>query len=147
MLAVAADWRDGAVVRPWDAVLAEPMLAHYVVGWPAAGERGMVAEDEQGRPVGAAWWRLFPEQDPGYGFVSADCPELSVGVLDGHRGAGVGTALLRALIEQAGLDGLPGLSLSVEPDNPAARLYARLGFEVVGGSGGAQTMLLRLRDG
>ena len=49
------------------------------------------------------------------------------------------------LVEAAADDGLPGLSLSVELDNPAVHLYRRLGFEHVGVDGGAETMLLRLR--
>ncbi len=36
----------------------------------------------------------------------------------------------------------PGLSLSVEPDNPARRLYERHGFQVIGTVKGSLTMLL-----
>ena len=49
-----------------------------------------------------------------------------------------------ALIECARERAVPALSLSVEPDNPAARLYRRLGFVEVGGVGGAVTMVLTL---
>jgi len=42
--------------------------------------------------------------------------------------------------------GIPGLGLSVEPENTAQRPYERLGFEVVGGTGGSITMLLRLNE-
>jgi len=34
--------------------------------------------------------------------------------------------------------------LSVEPDNPARRLYERFGFQQVGDADGSLTMLLRL---
>ncbi len=100
---------------------------------------GVVAED--GPPVGAAWLRLLPEQDPGYGFIDAQTPELSVGVVPRHRGRGVGSLLLEALIEAAGKR-YPALSLSVEPDNPARRLYERHGFQVVGTVDGSLTLLL-----
>jgi ribosomal protein S18 acetylase RimI-like enzyme len=43
------------------------------------------------------------------------------------RGAGVGTAVLRALTEEADLAGCD-VTLRVAPDNPARRLYERLGF-------------------
>ena len=56
----------------------------------------MVAE-AGGLPVGAAWLRFFPADDPGYGFVSADVPELSIGVAVLWRGRGIGRALLRAI--------------------------------------------------
>jgi len=50
------------------------------------------------------------------------------------------------LIAEGRASGIPGLSLSVEPDNPARRLYEQLGFEAVGGVGGSITMLLRLNE-
>lgn len=123
--------------------MAIPQLAHYVADWPRGGDLGFVAEDGA-MDVGAAWWRLFTEQDRGYGFVDEETPELAIGVVHGARGRGVGTLLLRALIDEAQRSALPALSLSVEVDNPAASLYERLGFETVGGDGGALTMVFSL---
>ncbi len=100
----------------------------------------IVAED--GPPVGAAWLRLLPEQDPGYGFVDEQTPELSIGVAPSHRGRGIGSLLLEALIEAAREQRYHALSLSVEPDNPARRLYERHGFRVIGTVDGSLTMLL-----
>lgn len=142
MLTVAADWRPGASVRSVAEIMAEPALAHYVAGWPAGGDVGFVVEDE--RPVGAAWWRFFPQHDPGYGFVNDRTPEVSIGLVADARGQGFGTLLLEALIKEALRRALPALSLSVEPDNPAMALYERLGFATVGRLGGSLTMVLRL---
>jgi GNAT superfamily N-acetyltransferase len=55
----------------------------------------------EGEPVGAAWWRLFTAEDPGYGFVDEATPQVSIGVLPEARGRGVGERLLRALIAEA----------------------------------------------
>jgi len=49
-----------------------------------------------------------------------------------HRGRGIRSLLLEALIEAARAQRNPALSLSVEPDNPARRLYERYGFQVIG---------------
>jgi len=142
MLTVAADWRPGAVVRSVAEIMAEPALAHYVAGWPAEGDVGFVAEDEG--PVGAAWWRFLSQPDPGYGFVDDRTPEVAIGLVADARRRGIGTALLKALIEEALARALPALSLSVEPDNPAMALYQRLGFVTVGRVGGSVTMVLKL---
>ncbi|NUP75750.1 MAG: GNAT family N-acetyltransferase [Sinomonas sp.] len=142
MLAVAAFWRQAGPLGSVRDVMDQPELAHYAAGWPQATDRGVIAEDEG--PVGAAWFRFFPASDPGYGFIDAGTPEVSMGVMRHRRGQGIGSRLLRSLIEEARAAGIPTLSLSVEPDNHARRLYERTGFQPIGTNGGSLTMLLRL---
>ncbi len=138
----AAYWRLDGPVGDVQSVLARPELAHYVSGWPRPGDLGVVAED--GPSVGAAWLRLLPGRDRGYGFVDAKTPELSIGVVPTHRGRGIGSLLLEALVVSARAQRHEALSLSVEPDNPARRLYERCGFQVAGAVDGSLTMLLFL---
>ncbi len=52
--------------------------------------------------------------------------------------------MLEALVVSARAQRHAALSLSVEPDNPARRLYERCGFQVVGAVDGSLTMLLFL---
>ncbi len=125
-------------------------MAHYVQGWgQRPGDLGLIGVHEEpglltgGLPAGAAWLRLFPANDPGYGFFNASTPELSIAILPEYRGQGLGTLLIEALITAA-RGKFAAISLSVSPDNPAARLYRRLGFAEVGQSGGSLTMLKRL---
>lgn len=114
-------------------VLDHPGLCHYVAGYPRIGDLGLVACLD-GRAVGAAWARLFAHTERGYGWVADDWPELSLWVVAGDRGRGIGGALLLGLIETARAAGRPGLSLSVEDGNPARRLYERCGFQPAEGS-------------
>lgn len=125
-------------------ILGIPEISHYISGWKRYSDFGSVAHDDQGQPVGAAWGRLFSPGDRGYGFVSETIPELSMGVLPGHRGSGIGTALMSAVIHQATELGFTALSLSVEDENPAIRLYLRAGFRKVDRTGSSDTMLLQL---
>ncbi|MGH3014047.1 MAG: GNAT family N-acetyltransferase [Gaiellaceae bacterium] len=141
MLFEAAHWRAG--VRPAiEETLAQTELARYVEDWGRDGDAGVIAVDGE-RPVGAAWYRLFTATRPGYGFVDERTPELTVGVVASERGRGAGTELVRALLAQARAEGFRAISLSVEPDNPAVRLYERAGFTRIGGAG-AWTMLAEL---
>jgi GNAT superfamily N-acetyltransferase len=143
MLYEAVNWLDdGAEERPaMDQVLAVPQTARYIDGWGRTGDVAMYALDLRDEPVGAAWYRSFTATEPGYGYVADDVPELSVGVYPEFRGQRVGTLLLGALVARAEREGVRGLSLSVSPENPALRLYARLGFDVVGETPDALTML------
>ena len=122
---------------------ADVPLERYVAGWGRPGDSALVAIDEF-QPVAAAWYRLFEADEPGYGFVDADTPELTIAVVPSRRGRGLGEQLLSALLEQAQAEGYAQISLSVEPDNPALRLYEQHGFTEVGERGGARVMLAPL---
>ncbi|MDQ1482463.1 MAG: hypothetical protein QOF35_539 [Actinomycetota bacterium] len=146
MLVAAAFWRPGDPVVSVDEVMERPELAHYVAGWPRPGDQGVIAQDVQ--PIGAAWLRLFSQDDPGFGFVDEQSPELAMAVVPQWRGRGVGAALLREVTAQAAEAGVAGISLSVDLQNDAARLlYERFGFRPVREGDGSLTMLLRLSAG
>ena len=140
MLHHAYYWRERSV--PQDPM--EGSVQRYVMNWGRRGDAAVIALDEVGSEVGAAWYRLFKENEPGYGFVDEQTPELSIAVVPSRRGKGFGVELLEALLAQARREGYTQVSLSVEPDNPALRLYERHGFRKVGESGGSATMLASL---
>jgi ribosomal protein S18 acetylase RimI-like enzyme len=65
-------------------------------------------------------------------------------VMPAWRGQGVGSRLLAALLDAAA-GRYATVSLNVQADNPAARLYRRFGFEVVEDGGAWFTMRKPLR--
>jgi ribosomal protein S18 acetylase RimI-like enzyme len=124
-------------------ILERPALARYVVAFGGAGDLGVIAEGG----LGAAWVRLLRGEGRGYGWVDDETPELAIAVAPEAVGRGVGTAMMRELLARA-RGQFPGVSLSVRRDNPARRLYARLGFvpvaEATNRVGGvSETMVLR----
>ncbi len=122
-----------------DAAFTMPHVRRYLDGWGRPGDAGVIAVSEDGQPLGAAWYRLFPAEAPGWGFVAADVPELSIGVTAAARGRGVGRELLDALLKLAREQGYRALSLSVDRQNPARRLYERVGFRDAGVSDPSDT--------
>jgi ribosomal protein S18 acetylase RimI-like enzyme len=145
MLYVALHVPQGHAPFPKE-IIGKPEISKYVVHWGKEGDTGLVAVDASTLlPVGAAWVRLFTAENKGYGFVDAEVPELSMAVLPEYRAKGIGTDLLGHLIEEVRLRHR-ALSLSVSSDNPAIRLYQRLGFQVVAQIGTSLTMR-KLLDG
>jgi ribosomal protein S18 acetylase RimI-like enzyme len=106
------------------------MLERYHRDWGREGDAGVIAELDR-QPVGAAWYRLFTAEQPGYGFVDEKTPELGIAVVPLHRRKGIGETLLRALMVQAREDGYQALSLSVAVHNRSRMMYERVGFEPV----------------
>jgi GNAT superfamily N-acetyltransferase len=91
----------------------------------------VLALDDGGRPVGAAWW-TFREPPLLVAPDGAPVPEIAVAVVPEERGRGTGRRLLDALAARAARQGHDRLVLNVHIRNPAARLYSRIGFTVAG---------------
>ncbi len=126
-------------------VLEQPDISKYVRDWGRADDSGFVAVGENNQPLGAIWLRLLANEEKGYGYVDDFTPELGMAVFPEYRGQGIGTSLLRHLIETATAS-YEQISLSVARENPALRLYQRFGFEVVAEDGNSLTMQRRVND-
>lgn len=140
----AVSWNPARELPPFEVTIEHPQLAIYHRDWGRTGDSGLVAELAEAT-VGVAFYRLFPEDEHGHGFVDDTTPELGIAVREEFRGSGIGTLLLAALADRARSQGVRRLSLSVEAENPARRLYGRLGYvEVSRDETGGVRMLLEL---
>ena len=133
-LAIAAHETDVEVLK------SNPDLARYAqnFGNDENNDVGFVAYDEDSgnrSSIGAAWVRFWPSSDDGgYGYVRSDIPELAIGVDPNQTGNGIGTKLLHTLLDELARRKIPAMSLSCRDDNPALRLYQRMGFQNVEGT-------------
>ncbi|MBW4599701.1 MAG: GNAT family N-acetyltransferase [Calothrix sp. FI2-JRJ7] len=119
----------GANLLPRE-IIYSPELSKYVQDWQKE-DVGFVAVLESTQiQAGAVWIRLFNNNNQGYGYLNDETPELSIAVLPEYRQQGIGTQLIVHLLENI-KNLYPAISLSVSLENPALRLYQRLGFEIV----------------
>jgi ribosomal protein S18 acetylase RimI-like enzyme len=90
--------------------------AHYCLHYPTAT---YLVIEAAGVPAG----RLYVDR------WSKEIRIMDIALLPSHRGLGIGTHLLRQLIDEATLSAKL-LSIHVERHNPALNLYQRLGFRL-----------------
>lgn len=90
-------------------------------------DRALVAEVD-GRVVGACWVRTTDE----YGHIDDETPSFSISLYAQYRCQGIGGALMRQMLDELREAGYARASLSVQKENPALRLYERLGFRIIG---------------
>ena len=122
-------------------------IKKYHEGWGRNGDTALIALNTNNQAVGAAWYRLFNEFNKGYGYVDSNTPELGIAVAEEVRGTGVGTLLMKKIINQAICEGYKSISLSVDPENSnAVHIYKKLGFEDYGVSGTSITMMYRVYE-
>jgi ribosomal protein S18 acetylase RimI-like enzyme len=95
--------------------------AHYRANYPGAT---LDVIEVDGSPAG----RLYVHRGP------SDIRIMDVALAPEFRGRGIGTSLLRSLMQEADASGRK-LSIHVEMNNPARSLYDRLGFRPAGEHG------------
>lgn len=143
MTVEAALWRARAA-RARHEIVSSPEYRRYIAGWMRPGDAGFIAESPGGEAVGAAWYRMLPRDEPGFGWVGTGVPELIIGVRPVWRAHGVGRALLQRLVDHARAQGYARISLSVERGNYAVSLYRSEGFAVTRPGIGRDVMVKRL---
>jgi RimJ/RimL family protein N-acetyltransferase len=71
------------------------------------------------------WCDIIPKPLPAFSHIGM----LGMGVASSHRGRGIGSALMRATLDDARASGLTRIELTVRTDNERAkRLYEKFGF-------------------
>ena len=108
--------------------------ASEVLALLPAPDAAIVATDDDGRRLGAAWWHIH-EPPLLRDAAGEPVPELVMAVLEDERRKGIGAALVDALAEEAASH-FRVLALNVHLRNPAAHLYTRTGFRVAGAGRG-----------
>ena len=66
-----------------------------------------------------------------YGHVEDGIPSFAVSLYKAYRVYGIGTALMKRMLQELAQRGYKKASLSVQKANYAAKMYQKLGFEIV----------------
>ncbi len=111
-------------------IIHRPELKKYYDNWGMENDLAFVAEKD-GKRIGIAWSRIFKASNKGYGFFDENTPEVSISIHSAHRNQGIGTQLLRSLLQKIASKDTEKVSLSTDKRNRAVNLYKREGFEIV----------------
>ncbi|MBR0256577.1 MAG: GNAT family N-acetyltransferase [Synergistaceae bacterium] len=93
-----------------------------------------------GEIAGAVWCRIMND----YGHVDDDTPSFALSVREKYRRRGIGTTLMKAMIETLRLAGYKRASLSVQKANFAVNMYKKLGFEIFSENDEEYIMLIQI---
>lgn len=83
-----------------------------------------VADDKL---VGAIWSRIMDD----YGHIADDIPSIAISLYKEYRNQGIGTVLLKQMLNLLKADGYKSVSLSVQKANYAMKMYQKAGFKVI----------------
>ena len=113
--------------KPARDIIEQPELQVYVKDFGSERDDHALVAESDGKVVGAVWVRIMDD----YGHINDETPSLAISVLEEYRGKGIGTALMKEMLELLRERGYNGVSLSVQKANFAAGMYRQLGFKVV----------------
>lgn len=112
--------------KPSKSIIEQPELQVYIADFGKVDDWCLVAE-VKGKIVGAVWARIMND----YGYVDDETPSLAISLFDEYRHLGIGTALMKAILQLLKKEGYKRTSLSVQKINPAINMYRKVGFKVV----------------
>ena len=114
------------VEAPPREIINTPELQVYVQDFgKREGDICFVAEAEE-KIVGAVWARIMDD----YGHIEDDVPSLAISLYKEYRGLGIGTMLMKRMLEALKTRGYRKTSLAVQKANYAVKMYKKVGFEI-----------------
>ena len=105
-----------------------PELQIYIRDFGTQPNDHCLVAELGGAVVGAVWVRDMPD----FGHIADGVPSFAISVKPEYRGSGIGTNLMRSMLDHLRQRGYKKASLSVQKANYAARMYQKLGFRTIG---------------
>ena len=125
--------------KPPKAIIKQPELQVYIADFGKSDDWCLVAEVKE-KIVGAVWVRIMND----HGHIDDETPSFAMSLYEEYRNMGIGTALMRDMLEFLKNKGYKQTSLSVQKANYAARMYQKAGFEVIDENEEEYIMVCRL---
>ena len=125
--------------KPPKSIIEQPELQVYIKDFGKADDWCFVVEIKE-KIVGAVWVRIMND----YGHIDDETPSFAISLYEQYRNMGIGTALMRDMLEFLKNKGYKRTSLSVQKVNYAVRMYQKVGFEVIDENEEEYIMVCRL---
>lgn len=117
---------EGVKPPPKDIIERPELKLYYEDFGSGEADHCFVAEDD-GKVVGAVWTRIMED----YGHVDSQTPSFAISLIREYRGKGIGTELMKKMLEHLKNQGFKKASLAVQKSNYAVRMYEKVGFRKV----------------
>ena len=112
--------------KPPKSIIEQPELQVYIADFGKADDWCLVVEVKE-KIVGAVWVRIMND----YGHIDDKTPSLAISLYEEYRNLGLGTALMKTMLQVLKNKGYMQVSLSVQKVNYTVNMYRKLGFETV----------------
>lgn len=108
-------------------IIKNPDLQVYIEDFGKKKDDFCLCAEVDNKVVGMVWVRNIK----GYGSVDDITPEFAISLYKDFRGHGIGTELMKKMLEYLKQSGYSKTSLAVQKANYAYKMYQKLGFKIV----------------
>ena len=108
-------------------IIEQPELKLYYDGFGIGEADFCIVADDEGKVIGAVWTRIMND----YGHVDEETPSFAISLYKEYRGQGIGTKLMKEMLNLLKEKGYKRASLAVQKANYAVKMYEKVGFKVV----------------
>ncbi len=130
------------VAPPPKSIIEQPDLQVYVRDFGTEKDDICFVAEADNRIVGAVWVRDMPD----YGHIEDGVPSFAISLYKEYRNFGIGTSLMKNMLDELRRRGYDRASLAVQKANYAVRMYKKAGFEIVDENEEEYIMVCRLKN-
>ena len=121
---------EGTVTPPRD-ILDDESLQVYIQDFGKSSDDYCLVAEVGDKVVGAIWSRIMND----YGHIADDVPSIAISLYKEYRNQGIGSVLLKQMLDLLKSKGYKSVSLSVQKANYAMRMYQKAGFNILSDDG------------
>lgn len=118
---------EGAEKPPRE-IIEQDELQVYIKDFGKQKDDHCLAAEYEGKIIGACWVRIMDD----YGHIDNETPSFAISLYEEFRGRGIGTELMRSMLELLSSKGYKRASLAVQKENYAVKMYKNVGFHIIG---------------
>ncbi len=108
-------------------IINDPALQVYIKDFGTQKDDYCLCAKVNKTIIGAVWVRNIN----GYGSIDNKTPEFAISIYKDYRGCGIGTDLMKQMLQLLKDKGYEKASLAVQKDNYAFCMYRNIGFEII----------------
>ncbi len=115
------------ITPPPKEIINQPELQVYISDFGKYESDICYVAEIKSKIIGAVWVRIMND----YGHIDDKTPSFAISLYKEYRNNGIGTALMKTMLDVLKEKHYKQASLSVQKDNYAVKMYKNIGFEII----------------
>lgn len=128
------------VEPPPKSIINAPELQVYIKDFGTQEHDKALVTEIDNKIIGAVWVRIMND----YGHIDDKTPSFAISLFKEYRGFGIGTEMMKQMLEILKKRGYKQASLAVQKANYAVKMYQKAGFEIIDENEEEYIMIIRL---